>query len=201
MKTIVQPKHLLWVLTVHVQLQAKSEPGDQTTQLPFPVQQVCTLQLSWLSFLAVFHNCHLSSSPWWSQLPKVKLACREIKSYENLTYGPHAACGYHVKLKDIWNYARQMILYNNKKNTSVDNSRWHVQTIKVQFGAYTLLGKPKVIQYCKQHSLGQRGLSLWLVLLLGKCASITTVDLRNLAGKIGFLEVFFFNLIYNGSKI
>ena len=44
------------------------------------------------------HNCHCLYNRTL-RLPFILLPkAREIKLHENFTYGPHAACGYHVKL-------------------------------------------------------------------------------------------------------
>ena len=55
-------------------------------------------------FIRTIFHAHLGAS---------KLACREIKLCINLTYGPHVARGYLVKLqhKDIWNDVQQIIKY------------------------------------------------------------------------------------------
>ena len=51
------------------------------------------------------------------------------------------------------------------KWTIVAGRQHEAQTIKFPT-AHTLLGKPMVFKYCKQHYLERRSLSVWLVLLL-----------------------------------
>ena len=68
------------------------------TQLLSLVQQVCTL---WLLFLAIFHNCHHSSSP------QLALSCMKILL--TLRMWP-AAIALNHSIKNIRNNVRQIIL-------------------------------------------------------------------------------------------
>ena len=65
-----------------------------------------------LSFLAIFHNCHHSNSP-----------CQSIKLHKNLTYTPHAACCYRVKLqRHEYTEQRMTEKKNYQKNYIYENT-------------------------------------------------------------------------------